>query len=167
MHSLKSRAGIFLIALAGSACATASQEPATLSEQDVEAIRTLIEQDFTAKLAAHEMESVGAMLTESAVIMPFGEPQQEGRATIVDILDRNWGVLPIAEFTQQALKIDGRGDLAYARGTYSIKVQGQGLPQIQDQGKFLTIFEKQADGSWFMSTMSYSRNTEKPEVKGE
>jgi ketosteroid isomerase-like protein len=167
MHSLKSRAGVFLFALTGFACATASQQPAALSEQDVEAIRTLIEQDFTAKLAAHDMESVGAMLTEAAVIMPFGEPQQQGRATIVDILDRNWGVLPIAEFTQQALKIDGRGDLAYAHGTYSIKVQGEGMPQIQDQGKFLTIFEKQADGSWLMSTTSYSRNIPKPEVSEE
>jgi ketosteroid isomerase-like protein len=167
MHPVKNGASILLLAIMGFACAAPSQQPAGLSAEDVAAIRKLTEGDFTALAAAHDFEGVGGLLTENAVMMPFGEPAQEGRATIIDVLDRNWGVLPIAEFTQQSVKIDGRGDLAYARGTYSIKVQGEGMPEIRDQGKYLTILEKQPDGRWLVSTAAYSRNIARPEVGNE
>jgi ketosteroid isomerase-like protein len=165
MKSLRNGASVALLALVGFACAGPSQQPAGLSAEDVAAIRKLTEQDFTALAAAHDFEGVGGLLTENAVMMPFGEPAQEGKATIIDVLDRNWGVLPIAEFTQQSVKIDGRGDLAYARGTYTIRVQGEGMPEIRDQGKYLVILEKQPDGRWLVSTAAYSRNIAKPEVE--
>lgn len=167
MHTLKNSASVFLLAVMGFACAAPSQQPAGLSAEDVAAIRQLTEEDFTALLAAHDFEGVGGTLTENAVIMPFGEPAQQGKATIMDVLERNWGVLPIAEFNQESVKIDGRGDLAYARGTYAITVQGEGMPEIRDQGKYLMILEKQPDGSWLVSTASYSRNTARPEVQDE
>lgn len=167
MHSVKNDASILLLAVTCFACASPSQQPAGLSADDVAAIRKLTEEDFTARAAAHDFEGVGDLLTEDAVMMPFGEPAQEGKATIVDVLERNWGVLPIAEFTQQSVKIEGRADLAYARGTYAIKVQGEGMPEIRDQGKYLTILEKQPDGRWLVSTTAYSRNIARPEVGNE
>ncbi len=167
MNSLKNGASVVLLALIGFACASPSQQPAGLSAEDVAAIRELTERDFTALMAAHDLEGVGRLLMENAVIMPFGEPAQEGKATIIDVLDRNWGVLPIAEFKQNTVKIDGRGDLAYARGTYAIRVQGEGMPEIRDQGKYLLILEKQPDGRWLLSTAAYSRNIARPEVGNE
>ena len=167
MSSLKNGASVLLLALIGSACAGPTQQPTGLSAEDVAAIRKLTEADFTTLMVAHDLEGVGGLLMENAVMMPFGEPAQEGKATIIDVLDRNWGVLPIAEFTQQSVKIDGRGDLAYVRGTYAIKVQGEGMPEIRDQGKYLTILEKQPDGRWLVSTPAYSRNIARPEVGGE
>ena len=167
MNSLKNGASVILLAVIGFACAAPSQQPAGLTAEDVAAIRRLTEQEFTALMAAHDFEGVGGLLMESAVIMPFGEPAQEGKATIIDVLERNWGVLPITKFTQSTVKIDGRGDLAYARGTYAITVQGEGMPEIRDQGKYLTILEKQPDGRWLVSTTSYSRNIAKPEVENQ
>jgi ketosteroid isomerase-like protein len=164
MHPIQHGASALLLAVIGFACAAPSEQPAGLSAEDVAAIRKLTEDDFTSLMAAHDVEGVGALLTENAVIMPFGEPAQEGKATILDVLDRNWGSLPIAEFTQKTVKIDGRGDLAYARGTYTIKVQGEGMPEIRDQGKYLEILEKQPDGRWLVSTAAYSRNIARPEV---
>jgi ketosteroid isomerase-like protein len=167
MHPVKHGASVLLLASIGFACAGPTEQPAGLSAEDVAAIRKLTEEDFTALAAAHDFEGVGGLVTENAVIMPFGEAAQEGKATIVDVLDRNWGSLPIAEFTQNTVKIDGRGDLAYARGTYAIKVQGEGMPEIRDQGKYLQILEKQPDGRWLVSTAAYSRNTARPEVMNE
>jgi ketosteroid isomerase-like protein len=40
------------------------------------------------------------------------------------------------------------------------------MPEIRDQGKYLMILEKQPDGSWLVSTASYSRNIARPEVQG-
>jgi hypothetical protein len=46
------------------------------------------------------------------------------------------------------LEIQGQGDLAYDRGTYSMTVTPPGLAPIEDHGKYLSIWRKQADGSW-------------------
>ncbi len=49
------------------------------------------------------------------------------------------------------IEIDGRGDLAFARGTYSWTVRiGDGEP-VADHGKWLTIWREQADGTWLLS----------------
>ncbi|NIN71979.1 MAG: hypothetical protein GTO46_08665 [Gemmatimonadetes bacterium] len=45
--------------------------------------------------------------------------------------------------------IEGRDGLAYARGTYSMTVSTEAMPeQVTDSGKFLLILEKLPDGSW-------------------
>ena len=52
------------------------------------------------------------------------------------------------------------GDLGYARGLYSmtICIQANGA-QIPFEGKFLTVYRKQEDGSWKIYRDSYSSNT--------
>ena len=51
----------------------------------------------------------------------------------------------------EPVAIDGRGDLAFARGTYSWTVRvGEGEP-VSDTGKWLTIGRRQADGTWLLS----------------
>jgi ketosteroid isomerase-like protein len=46
-------------------------------------------------------------------------------------------------------KIDVSGDLAYARGHFSEKYQDRKSGQIvSDSGSYLTVYRKQADGSW-------------------
>ncbi len=159
-------AGPLILTLLGSACAGPSQGPAHLSEQDAAAIRQIVEVEFPRLLASHDLQGIGAVLADEAIMMPFGEPAQQGRAQILDAIDRNWGALPITELTQNAVKIDGRGDLAYALGTYAITVEGEGIPRIEDRGKFVLILEKQSEGAWLISTTSYSRNIPAPEVGG-
>ena len=46
------------------------------------------------------------------------------------------------------MEIQGQGDMAYDRGTYSMAVTPAGAAPIEDHGKYLTIWRKQADGSW-------------------
>ncbi len=42
------------------------------------------------------------------------------------------------------MEIEGLGDLAYDRGTYSQTVTPDGAAPIEDRGKYLTILRKQA-----------------------
>jgi ketosteroid isomerase-like protein len=59
--------------------------------------------------------------------------------------------LTVSDFRMTPDEIDGRGDLAFARGTYSWTVRiGDGEP-APDSGKWLTIWRKQADGTWLLS----------------
>jgi ketosteroid isomerase-like protein len=57
-------------------------------------------------------------------------------------------------------EVEVSDDLAFARGTYSmdfiIKANGAVIPY---EGKYLTVFKKQSDGSWKIYRDSYSSNT--------
>ena len=77
-------------------------------------------------------------------------PNQElviGRSAIRNL----FSTLTVSEFQLEPVEIDGRGDLASARGTYSWTVRvGEGEP-VTESGKWLTIWRKQADGTWLLS----------------
>ena len=66
------------------------------------------------------------------------------------------------EFTD----IDGCGDLAYARGTYSERFTVAGVAEpIRDVGKVLGILRKESDGRWLFSI--WSSSTDLPAVEGD
>ena len=47
-----------------------------------------------------------------------------------------------------AAEIGGAGNVAYARGTYAFSMGPTAAMQAADSGKWLTVYEKQSDGSW-------------------
>ncbi len=157
--------GASLVALTLSS-APALYAQSSLSEDDLSAIRTLLEVDFTKRSAGGHFADFMKLFEEDAVFLPAGEPAIHGAANMLEWLERNWGPLPIEEHEQKAVQVDGRGDLAYARGRYRIvvKIEGTGT-RIHDQGKFLVILKKQEGGGWLLSEIMYSRDTEKPHVE--
>jgi ketosteroid isomerase-like protein len=59
--------------------------------------------------------------------------------------------LTINEFKAEPVEIEGRGDLAYARGIFSWTFRvAEGEP-FSDTGKWIAIWRRQADGSWLLS----------------
>ena len=57
----------------------------------------------------------------------------------------------------------GYGDLAYSRGNYSMTLTIPGVPMpIEEQGKFVQIYRKQADGSWKMTREIYNSDLPLP-----
>src|SRR3989442_4791239 len=53
-------------------------------------------------------------------------------------------VPPMSHFTASAIDINGRGDLAYVRGTYQVVY----LAGATDHGKFLEVRRGGKDGRW-------------------
>ena len=93
--------------------------------------------------------TLAALHTEDAIVMPPNESMVQGRDEIQALNEAS--PAPI-EANLTIVEIDGRGDLAYARGTYSVTVQPEGVPEpIQDTGKYLEIRRKQEDGSWLIT----------------
>jgi uncharacterized protein (TIGR02246 family) len=120
------------------------QGPAGLSEADRTAIRQ--GQENYVKLAnARDSKGIAALYAEDAIVLPPSQAAVQGRAAIQAWAEAH----PLfSNFQVQILEIEGRGDLAYDRGTYSETVTPAGAAPIEDHGKYLTIFRKQADGSW-------------------
>ena len=117
---------------------------AGLSEADTRAIRAMTKQYVDTALAGN-WDSWTSMLTEKAVFLPPNGAALEGRAAI-----RAWvmGFAGMATFTAPVEEVTGNDKLAFARGTYSFAMSPTARMQGGDSGKWLTIYEKQTDGSW-------------------
>jgi len=148
--------GILLLCFAFSC----QREAGPLSDDDVAAIKASIEAYMQA-VRSEDSAATAALYTENAVLMPPNESMIQGRAAI-----QTWEEAgPITtEFNLTVEEIDGRGDLAFVRGTYSITVVLEGAPEpIQDTGKYVEIRRKQPDSSWLIAVDIFNSDLPLPE----
>ena len=120
------------------------QGPAGLSEADRAAIRQGCE-NYAKLVNAKDFKGAAALYAEDAIVLPPNQAAIQGRAAIQADLEAS---PPLSNFQLQSLEMEGRGDLAYDRGTYSMTVTPPGAAPIEDRGKYVAIWRKQADGSW-------------------
>jgi ketosteroid isomerase-like protein len=67
----------------------------------------------------------------------------------------------VSRFTLKNEEIDGRADVAYVRGTYTMTIHPEGAPgPVEDVGKYLEIRKRQPDGSWLLAADIF--NSDKP-----
>ncbi len=115
-----------------------------LSEEDVAANRALTQQ-FVQHAQQNDWAALADLYTEDCVVMPANEPTIQGRAAYLA-----WGETfpPIVQFSANLEWIEGYGDMAVVRGIYSMTVQPEGADAMTDQGKYVEVRRRQADGSW-------------------
>jgi uncharacterized protein (TIGR02246 family) len=134
--------------------------PPDLSEADRVAIRAATD-SFVAHQRARRDSATAELFSEDARFMPPHGGITEGRPAI-----RAWlaAFPPMANFTLTPIEIEGRGDLAYVRGTFSYTLVGADGHQIgEDRGKYLEIRRKQPDGKWLMTIDIYNSDFGIPE----
>lgn len=119
--------------------------PASLTDADQATIRQASAAAEKAVLA-RDFAAWSATYTDDGVVLPPNGEAVQGRPAL-----EVWAATfpPITEFSLQQTEIDGRGDLAYARGVYTMTLAVPGAPApVPDRGKYIEIWRKQADGSW-------------------
>jgi uncharacterized protein (TIGR02246 family) len=136
--------------LASTACQPVAQEGPSLSEADVAAIEAFHERFLEAE-RANDWQAVAALMAEDAVLMPMGHPVLDGPAgylAYVAPLVEDYGVV-VTDFVGTIQEIDGRGDIAYLRTTWSHTVTMDGVPEpVTETGKQLIVLRRQPNGSW-------------------
>lgn len=122
-------------------CNQPAESAGKLTQEDVEGIKANLEAFVQSDLDG-DWETFFSQFTEDvAWYWLQGEPSVEGLAAMKK--------LELVKALEKEIKIDvvdGRGDLGYARGTFSILLDHEGAVKIN--GNFLTIHRKQPDGSW-------------------
>ena len=82
---------------------------------------------------------------ESATLLAANEPAIQGLPAITRFMNT---FPPITRFAPKIELIDGEGGTAYVRGTYEMTIQATPQLAVNDRGKYLEVWKKQADGSW-------------------
>jgi uncharacterized protein (TIGR02246 family) len=115
-----------------------------MADEDVAQIRALTEEWVRASLAG-DWSGVAALLTDDAVLLPPDHPIVEGRAAATAYLE---AFPTIRSFTSDVVAADGRGDFAWARGTFVLGVEPEPGQTQTLRGKWSATYRKGADGRW-------------------
>ena len=142
------------------------QRQAGLSKADQAAIHQAQQNDVK-RTNAQDWNGDLALYAEDAILMPPNQAAVQGKAPIQAWMQ---AYPPISNLQEQGLEIEGEGNLAYDRGTYSMTVNHVVAPSIEDHGKYLTIWRKQAGGLWKISRAIFNSDLplpapEKPAVQ--
>jgi len=124
-----------------------AEEPAVDVEADVEAIKKITD-DFNAAINAGDIDNLVSLYTDDAVRIPPNEPALIGKEVI-----RNMFQGQLDKFTVQnegvVVDLKVSGDLAFVRGSWtSINTPKTGGEPLKENGSFVSVNQKQPDGSW-------------------
>ena len=74
---------------------------------------------------------------------------------------------PVTSFEGVNTHVEGAGDLAYATGTYTMRLTPPGATaEVEDRGRYISIWKRQADGSWKIVQERGCRCRQKPSQAG-
>lgn len=153
---------LLVIVSAVVSCQPQQQEPTSLSQEDVVAIREFVA-SYRDVALAQDFEGLAAFYTADGVRNPPNAPPSEASSASLRA-----GYGGVTSFENAPEEIDGRGSLAYARGPYSITLAPEGAAEsISDTGHYVAILRKQEDGRWLISYLIFNSDQPMPQPEAE
>jgi uncharacterized protein (TIGR02246 family) len=117
-----------------------------------QALRDLDAQ-WSAAAAAKDVDKTVSFYSDDAIVMP----PNASAATTKEAIRKVWQDLltsPGVNMNWKTTKVEvsKSGDMAYASGTYELTMNDPSGKPVTDRGKYLVVWEKQADGKWKCGT---------------
>jgi ketosteroid isomerase-like protein len=150
------------LTIAASLCLMFIYSNTVIAGADDDAFRAAVKEIFDTYSSANmrkDVESWIALWDEKGIKMAPNSPAIYGKSAIEE-MKRKKSQAP--DDVEMSIKIEDTqiaGDFGFAHGTYSVSIKpiGDGDRKFME-GKFLTVFKKQADGSWKIYRDSVSPN---------
>ncbi|MBE7171536.1 MAG: DUF4440 domain-containing protein [Williamsia sp.] len=87
---------------------------------------------------------VKAHYADDAILMPPNAPLAQGQNAIIALF-KSWPAL--TKFETHDVEVEGNGNLAFIRGTYSIAMK-MNKGETSDSGKYIEVWRKDQSGAW-------------------
>ena len=125
----------------------------TASAADTKSVMEQALRDADAQLsaaaAAKDLDKTVSYYSDDAIVMP----PNTSAATIKEAIRKVWGDLiasPGLAVSWKATKVEvaKSGDIGLASGTYELTTSDASGKPVPDRGKYVEVWEKQADGKW-------------------
>jgi uncharacterized protein (TIGR02246 family) len=118
---------------------------------DAAAVRAAIDQQnvqLADAFAKSDSAALSTFYADDAMAMMAGQPAWNGKA---EIMKNGTAMLKTVQFSDvkfTTTSLDVGGDFAIETGTYQMTATPKGGKPEPDKGKYVTVWKKQADGSW-------------------
>ena len=123
-----------------------SEAPAN-TDADMKALKDN-EAQWNKDYEAKDVNKIAAHYADDAVLMNPGMPASKGKAAIQKTLSDMVGD-PALSLKFEADHVDVAGNMAYTQGHYTMTATDPATKKpMNDHGSYVTVYKKQADGSW-------------------
>lgn len=121
-----------------------------MNEQESDTHIILKLEDMARKAAkAKDLDQYISVYAEDAVLFWPGTPMIVGKTAIREFLKAFWGTADSSQSFQTVKVIVSRtGDFAYSYGTVKVTLVDPNGRKMKDDGKYLSVYRKEADGKW-------------------
>ena len=129
-------------------CAQRPAEPPDTRAADEAAIRASI-REWSAAAQAKDAAKFVSFYADDAVVMMAGAPDISGIAAIREGIGGMMQDPAFAlSFAADNVVVARSGDLAYETGAYTMSMTGPDNKPTTEQGHYVVVWRKQADGAW-------------------
>jgi ketosteroid isomerase-like protein len=99
--------------------------------------------------AAKDLERTIAFYSDDAIVFPPNATRAATKETVRDVW-KDFLAAPglVINWKPSKVKLGHNGAMAWVSGTYELSVSDAGGKPMNDRGKYLEVWEKQADGNW-------------------
>ena len=108
-----------------------------------------LDAQWSSAAGAKDLEKTISFYSQDAIVLPTNAPA----ATTRDAIRNTWKELlasPGLAISWKTTKVEvaKSGDIAYTTGTYELAMNDASGTPINDRGKYVEVWKKQADGKW-------------------
>lgn len=140
------------------ACAPKGETPTTdsaataaVAAVDPAAVRQTIDQEnmkYADALQRGDTAALLALYDDDGMVMMGGAPAWRGHSEIASKGAEMFQNVKFSDATFNTTNVDVGGDFAIETGTYELTTTPKGGKPVPDKGKYVTVWKRQADGSW-------------------
>lgn len=155
MRTLVSVASVLLLLTA--ACAAPGAAPEPEPDVDLAAERASLMQADQAWFEAYAASDDGPdtfvnRVLDDANLLPPDAPMARGKEAIRDVIAMLEAMPGFSiSWSASAAEVGSAGDMGYTIGTYEIRMDDPEAGPVRIDGKYLTVWQKQADGVWMVA----------------
>ena len=122
---------------------------ASSHDADVQALKDN-EAQWNKDFAAKDADKIVAHYADDGVLMNPGMTASTGKAAIQKTIKDMVGDTALSlKFEATQVEVSKSGDVAYTHGNYTMTMTDPATKKvINDKGTYITVYKKQADGSW-------------------
>jgi uncharacterized protein (TIGR02246 family) len=145
----------------GCATAHAPAPPADTRAADIQAVKE-VEATWIKDMAAKDADKWVSYFADDASGLYPGAPTMEGKAALKAGIAPYFADPNFTYSSQQTRVVASQGgDMVYTQGTYTATMTNPKTKKVMtDKGKYLTIYAKQADGSWKAVADTYNSDSQ-------
>ncbi len=106
-----------------------------------------LDEEWSKAAGAKDVDKIVSFYSDDAVVMPPNALS----ATTKEAIRALWkDLLTDAKISWKTKKVEvaQSGDLAFSSGTYEVTLNDPTGKSVNDRGKYVVVWKKQADGSW-------------------
>jgi ketosteroid isomerase-like protein len=111
---------------------------------------------------AKDVDKTVSFYSDDAIVLPPNAPALTTKEAIRNTWKELLGSVTSISWKATRVEVAKSGDMAYITGTYEMTMKDASGSAANDRGKYLEVWEKQADGNWKCGADMFSSDLPAP-----